>query len=107
MNMNRHAEKNTWLFVDGAQDFGGHEVMLLRWMQELYAQDQVQVVLLARAQSKFFLQGAGCAQTIALPLNPSSMRSLLGVFKMLATLVHDMWVFASAYRKVNPAIVVV
>ena len=38
-----------WLFVDGARSFGGHQVMLLRLMDELARQGRVQPRLLARA----------------------------------------------------------
>jgi glycosyltransferase involved in cell wall biosynthesis len=40
-----------WLFVDAARTFGGHEVMLLRWLEELASQRSVTTFLLARESS--------------------------------------------------------
>jgi len=42
----------TWLFIDGASSFGGHEVMLLRWIEELLATGLVTPRLVARAGSR-------------------------------------------------------
>ena len=42
----------TWLFIDGASSFGGHEVMLLRWIEELLATGLVTPRLAARAGSR-------------------------------------------------------
>ncbi|WP_083748925.1 glycosyltransferase family 4 protein [Pelomonas sp. KK5] len=41
-----------WLFVDDAELFGGHEVMLLRWIGELLQQGDVKPRLLAREGSR-------------------------------------------------------
>lgn len=49
-------DRPVWLFVDDAAAFGGHEQMLLRWMQELQAQGRVRVRLLARAGSRLVAQ---------------------------------------------------
>ncbi|WP_326533354.1 glycosyltransferase family 4 protein [Pseudorhodoferax sp.] len=55
----------TWLFLDAVPEFGGHEVMLLRWLQELDAQHgPVAARLLARADGRLFAQappGLRCA----------------------------------------------
>ena len=40
--------RRTWLFVDAIPHFGGHEVMLLRWLEELVHQGSVAPRLLAR-----------------------------------------------------------
>jgi hypothetical protein len=42
------ARAERWLFVDGADSFGGHEVMLLRWLEELATQRTIEPVVLAR-----------------------------------------------------------
>lgn len=59
----------TWLFLDGASDFGGHEVMLLRWLQELQQPNApVHPVLLARAGSRLLAQapaGLACKPLVA------------------------------------------
>ncbi|RCW76040.1 glycosyltransferase [Pseudorhodoferax soli] len=46
----------SWLFVDASPFFGGHEVMLLRWIDELQAQAQVRPRVLARASSRLLDQ---------------------------------------------------
>lgn len=46
------AKSETWLFIDGASSFGGHEVMLLRWIEELAATGPVSPRLAARADSR-------------------------------------------------------
>ena len=43
-------ERHAWLFVDGARSFGGHEIMLLRLMDELARQGRVRPRLLARGR---------------------------------------------------------
>jgi glycosyltransferase involved in cell wall biosynthesis len=43
--------KRTWLLIDGSNTFGGHEVMLARWIGELGAQGKVVPRLLAREGS--------------------------------------------------------
>lgn len=40
--------RSTWLFVDAIAHFGGHEVMLLRWLEELLQEGSVAPRLLAR-----------------------------------------------------------
>lgn len=40
--------RSTWLFVDAIPHFGGHEVMLLRWLEELVHDPRVAPRLLAR-----------------------------------------------------------
>lgn len=60
------AEAPIWLFVDTADQFGGHEVMLLRWLDELRAQGRVRPRLLAREGSRLLAEGQAHAST-ALP----------------------------------------
>ena len=55
-----------WLFVDGATSFGGHEVMLSRWLEELAAQRTVDAFLLARS-GQLQQQGSRHATVMALP----------------------------------------
>ena len=49
-------DRPVWLFVDDAAAFGGHEQMLLRWLQELQVQGRVRPRLLARAGSRLLGQ---------------------------------------------------
>ncbi|MGC3981974.1 MAG: glycosyltransferase family 4 protein [Steroidobacteraceae bacterium] len=55
---NGSLSKPRWLFVDAAPDFGGHEVMLLRWLQELNQQQRITPVLLARLGTRLYQQAA-------------------------------------------------
>lgn len=59
----------TWLFVDAVPDFGGHEVMLLRWLQVLREPGTpLAPVLLARAGGRLLAQapaGLACAPLAA------------------------------------------
>ncbi|HSS39104.1 MAG TPA: glycosyltransferase family 4 protein [Polyangia bacterium] len=56
-----------WLFVDGARSFGGHEIMLLRLMDELARQGLVRPRLLARAGTELRARAGGHATAGALP----------------------------------------
>jgi glycosyltransferase involved in cell wall biosynthesis len=48
-----------WLFVDGASEFGGHEVMLIRWLQEIQFRGYPKCQLLARQGSRLEQHGRG------------------------------------------------
>jgi glycosyltransferase involved in cell wall biosynthesis len=41
-----------WLFIDGASSFGGHEIMLLRWIDELLRTGEVFPRVVAREKSR-------------------------------------------------------
>ncbi|MFL5307692.1 MAG: glycosyltransferase family 4 protein [Polyangia bacterium] len=56
-----------WLFVDGARSFGGHEIMLLRLMDELARQGRVRPRLLALAGTELRARAGTHATTHALP----------------------------------------
>lgn len=64
---NGRADDERWLFVDGADTFGGHEAMVLRWLEELQAQRSVRTVLLARAGGPLAEQARQHTQVVALP----------------------------------------
>jgi glycosyltransferase involved in cell wall biosynthesis len=68
-----------WLFVDGAQAFGGHEVMLLRWLEELSLQRSIKAFLLARAGSQLQRDAAQFTTVAVLPAHGSgAVARLLG-----------------------------
>jgi glycosyltransferase involved in cell wall biosynthesis len=46
--MKASVPRSKWLFVDGSPLFGGHEVMLLRWIEQLLENRDVEPRLLAR-----------------------------------------------------------
>ena len=71
-----------WLFIDGAAAFGGHEAMLLRWLEELDAQRAAQCFVLARQASKLASDAARHARVIELPPERrGALNKLLGHFR--------------------------
>lgn len=62
------AEAPRWLFVDAIPHFGGHEVMLLRWLEELLRLPGVAPRLLARQGSRLFELAP--AATLTQPIPP-------------------------------------
>jgi glycosyltransferase involved in cell wall biosynthesis len=50
--MSAPAERRRWLFVDAAAKFGGHEIMLLRWLEQLLLGKVVEPRLLSRNGSR-------------------------------------------------------
>jgi len=59
--------KPHWMFIDSARSFGGHEVMLLRWLQEVRTQARVIPVLIARADTRLYEQAP--QGVLAMPLS--------------------------------------
>jgi glycosyltransferase involved in cell wall biosynthesis len=95
------AQSERWLFVDGASAFGGHEVMLLRWLEELHAQRSVGTFLMARRDSQLARAGERWASIIELPA--ASTRATRGIFGAL----RDMTVFVRAAFAVRPSVCIV
>ncbi|HVF16269.1 MAG TPA: glycosyltransferase [Steroidobacteraceae bacterium] len=90
-----------WLFIDGANAFGGHEVMLVRWLEELNRQRTVEPFLLAPEGSRLFQEGSKYAVTHALPRQEQgAVASKWGVLKDSAALMR-------AIRAVEPDLCVV
>ena len=73
-------QEHGWLFVDGASTFGGHEVMLLRWIEELAAQRTTRCSLLARRGSPLAQAGARHASVLDLPTRRGVLGRWVGVF---------------------------
>lgn len=67
-------EAERWLFVDGADSFGGHEVMLLRWLEELATQRTVESVVLARGGTRLARDAARHATVRELPASGGALR---------------------------------
>lgn len=95
------AQSDRWLFVDGAAAFGGHEVMLLRWLEELSAQRAVGTFLMARRDSQLARAGARHASIIDLP--GASAGAGRGVFGAL----RDLAVFVRAALALRPSVCIV
>lgn len=97
-----------WLFVDGATTFGGHEVMLLRWLEELRAQRRMEPIVLARAESHLRNEVAWCAASEDLPRTdesyprwmPRPLQSLWRAYRDAAT-------FRRVLRRARPALCIV
>jgi glycosyltransferase involved in cell wall biosynthesis len=101
-----HAHMSTrWLFIDSSTFFGGHEVMLLRFIQELAYDGRVQPLLLARAGTVLHAheKGQPFLTPEALPARRSSksrfdaiadMRAILGTIKRIAP---DLCIVAAGY----------
>jgi glycosyltransferase involved in cell wall biosynthesis len=87
-----------WLFVDGARTFGGHEAMLLRWLEELHAQGGISAVLVAAAGSRLASEAAQYARVIALPAAGAGQ-----IFQMM----RDGIAFARAVLRTNPRLCIV
>jgi glycosyltransferase involved in cell wall biosynthesis len=86
--------KTTWLFVNGASVFGGHEVMLLRWIEELRRQGQVLPRVLSRAGSRLQERAGAAATSLSLPARRPAggwrgrRAALLGVFSDIKSLLR-------------------
>lgn len=90
------ARRERWLFVDGAESFGGHEVMLLRWLEELAAQPSVEVSLLARADSQLRREGERHAEVFVLPKSRAVLQR-----------VRDAGTFIRCVLKLKPSRIIV
>jgi len=95
------AESDRWLFVDGATAFGGHEVMLLRWLEELRAQRFVGTFLMARRDSELSRSGVRHATIIELSPQPA------GRLRRLLNTMRDIAVFARTALTVRPSVCIV
>ncbi len=83
------AEAARWLFVDGASAFGGHEVMLLRWLEELASERATTKFLLARAGSTLAREASRHAQVIELPPQRAGrLASMVGALRDTAAFVR-------------------
>lgn len=51
--------KPVWLFVNLSREFGGHEVMLLRWIAELSKASRVTPVLVCPSDTRLAMQASG------------------------------------------------
>ena len=58
-------ETSNWILIDIAEDFGGHEVMLLRWIQEMKDKGRTNPVLVCLKGTRLALQAAPFCEVIA------------------------------------------
>ncbi|MGZ8218893.1 glycosyltransferase [Methylomagnum sp.] len=96
-----------WLFVDSVPVFGGHEVMLLRWMEELSRQDLVEPRLLARDGGRLCERGVAWAVPTCFPPIAPPRSIWAKAWTRLGGPVRDAAVFIRTVRRENPALCVV
>jgi len=76
-----------WLFIDAASEFGGHEVMLLRWLEELACQRAASCFLLARSGSQLAREASRHAFVFELPRSRAgAWRAVVGALRNAAAL---------------------
>ena len=92
-----------WLFVDFAQDFGGHEVMLLRWIEALRADVRIRPVLVCAAGSRLATQ----ARALCEVTGPAAVKTTGGRLSMLMTFLRVLLCLHRAKRKYAPELVIV
>jgi len=102
--------KPHWLFIDTAYDFGGHEVMLLRWLREVHQQAYIKPVLIARADTRLY--GSAPKGVLAIPLSgigaQRNQRSLLpSVMARIASRIIDACRLARYVLRLQPELAVV
>jgi glycosyltransferase involved in cell wall biosynthesis len=89
-----------WLFTDSAAEYGGHEAMLLRWLQQLQRSARVDCRLLARRGSRLEQQARNVLPTDTLPAGQVPLR--LGFAGILREAVK----FGRTLSEVRPSICV-
>ncbi len=94
-------EHRRWLFVDAIPHFGGHEVMLLRWLEELVRDPGVSPCLLAREGGR--LRELAPASTRIAPFPPECTA---GRWRGLRNAWQEVRALRRALRQEQPACVV-
>lgn len=96
-----HPISNHWLLVDGATAFGGHEVMLMRFVEELARQGRVLPHVLAREGTRLRTRSAQFATPMSLTrISTHGRPSILDALR-------DGYVFMRAAINVRPSLCVV
>jgi glycosyltransferase involved in cell wall biosynthesis len=91
-----------WLMVDGAADFGGHEVMLLRLIEELRAQGRVTPIVLSRAGSRLAAATRAISAPYELVATPEDATGLRRRWESVKRAGRDAWTFIRNVREVKP-----
>lgn len=81
-----------WLFVDAIPHFGGHEVMLLRWLEVLTQGASVQPRLLARAGGRLLAlaPAASRVEPFAPAVSQGRLRGLVNLWRECRTLLRTL-----------------
>lgn len=104
----RASQGSRWLFVDGATAFGGHEVMLLRWLEELADDRATTCFVLARARSELAREAARHATVLELPSSLSLRergRDALALARAIFTIKPQLCVVAEGCLLAQPLFV--
>ena len=97
-----------WLFVDLAPSFGGHEVMILRWIDELVQTGVAIPVLLCLRGTRLATLARERCKTVEIDAGGEpSGAALLRKGQALAAVARVVWAMATAVRRWRPAVVVV
>lgn len=97
-----------WLFVDLAPSFGGHEVMILRWIDELAETGAVIPVLLCLRGTRLAALAREHCETIEIDAGAEPAGAMLRrKWVALGTVARIVWAMAAVVRRWRPAVVVV
>ncbi len=101
--MQAEQKPTVWLFIDIAPGFGGHEVMLLRWIEELQLASAQKPILVCCSDSRLAATARDICQveTVVPVARAGSKVSILSSILRLLRLVHRL------KRKYSPELVVV
>jgi len=106
MQGSRPAIRERWLFVDGAAAMGGHEVMMLRWIEELRLQGRVQPILLCRSGTRLAARSREFSASIELaPLRKADHSA--GWLALGWQALRDAWRFIRTVMVERPSLCIV
>jgi PST family polysaccharide transporter len=83
--------KRVWLFIDMAPLFGGHEVMLLRWIEELKAGGTIEPMLVCPPDMRLTTEAGRMCEVVTVAGNEAvqgKLSKLLFVWRMYRVLVR-------------------
>lgn len=101
------AQRERWLLIDGAAEFGGHEVMLLRLAEEIAAHGRVTPLILARSGSALQRRATAHAAALTLPADHGHAATLAGLLRHPLAALRDALALARAIRTLRPTLCIV
>ena len=96
-----------WLFVDGAADLGGHEIMLMRLVEEIGAHGGVTPIVLARAGSGLRERAAAFRAPQDLPAASRIERFGADSLAFIVHAMRDAWTFARVAFRVKATLCII
>lgn len=83
----RVGTRPVWWFIDLARDFGGHEMMVMRWIEALQRQGDVDPVLVCAAGSRLAERAAGQVRMVEVRIGEGSrLNKVAGLARVLLRL---------------------